>query len=334
MSKVFIIAEAGVNHNGDLDMAYRLVDAAKASGADAVKFQTFKAELLVSRNAQKAEYQKKATNGTETQFEMIKKLELSIDDHHRIAEYCKSVDIEFLSTAFDEESIRLLYTLGIRMWKIPSGEITNLPYLRSIAKLKMPIVMSTGMCTLGDVEAAIDALVAAGASRTSIVLLHCTTEYPAPIAEVNLKAMVSLGTAFNLPYGYSDHTNGITVPVAAVAMGAAIIEKHFTLDKGLPGPDHKASLDPRELAEMVCAIRNVEAAMGDGIKKRTVSEEKNLPIARKSIVARKKIAKGERLDENNLTVKRPGDGISPMFWDEVVSRKALRDYLPDEKIEW
>ena len=334
MSKVFIIAEAGVNHNGNLDLALRLVDAAKVAGADAVKFQTFKAERLVNKNAEKADYQKKTTNTVESQFEMIKKLELSEADHIEIVEHCRTIGIEFLSTAFDFDSIELLKSLGIRKWKIPSGEITNLPYLRAIAALRTPIFMSTGMSTLGEIEEAISALESNGAVRNNIILLHCTTEYPAPVAEVNLMAMVNMGKAFGVAIGYSDHTDGIAVPIAAVALGATVIEKHFTLDKTMVGPDHKASLEPDELAAMIKGIRTVETALGDGVKRITPSEARNRSVARKSIVAALPIHKGQILKDVDMTAKRPGTGISPMEWDRIVGRVAAMDYAVDEEIQW
>ena len=334
MSKVFVIAEAGVNHNGSLEIAKQLVDAAQKAGADAVKFQTFKAEKLVSRNAEKAAYQKDATGAAESQFEMIKKLELDRKAHIELAEYCSTKGIEFLSTAFDMESFELLHDIGMRVWKIPSGEITNLPFLRKIGALGKPIILSTGMATLGEVEAALDALELAGTTRNLVTILHCTTEYPAPLSDVNLHAMVSMGRVFGVSYGYSDHTSGIVVPIAAAALGAVLIEKHFTLDRKMIGPDHKASLEPNELAAMVDGIRVVEISLGDGIKRPTISELKNKIVARKSIVALRHIKYGEVFSEENLTAKRPGTGISPMEWDRVVGRRADRDYQPDEAIEW
>lgn len=332
MKKVYIIAEAGVNHNGDLKLAHCLVDAAKAAGADAVKFQTFKAERLVSKTAQKAEYQKKTTSSGESQFDMIKRLELSPESFRSIADHCRDIGIEFLSTAFDEESIILLHSIGMSVWKVPSGEITNLPYLRAIASNNEPIIMSTGMCTLGEIEAAVDAIEAEGVARDLITLLHCTTEYPAPIPDVNLLAMVSIGNVFKMAYGYSDHTEGIVIPIAAVAMGATIIEKHFTLNRNLEGPDHKASLEPDELASMVHGIRAVETAMGDGVKRPTESEMLNRLAVRKSIVAASRIEKGEEYTVRNLTTKRPGTGISPMEWDRVIGKIASRSYSADDEI--
>ena len=280
MSRVFIIAEAGVNHNGDLDMAYRLVDAAKDAGADAVKFQTFKAERLVKKNAPKAEYQKNTTGVQESQLDMIKRLELNETQHRLIQQYCTECGIEFLSTAFDTDSTEFLNKLGMKRWKVPSGEITNLPYLRRIASFGKPILVSTGMAKLGEVEAALDVLEASGVPRSLVTVLHCTTEYPTPLEEVNLKAMVVMGQTFGVAVGYSDHTLGITIPIAAVALGATVIEKHFTLDRNLEGPDHKASLEPRDLAAMVIGIRELETALGDGVKRITRSEARNRPIAK------------------------------------------------------
>ncbi len=327
---IFIIAEAGVNHNGSPETARRLADAAKAAGADCVKFQTFKAENLVSRGAQKAEYQKNTTGGG-SQEEMLKKLELSCSDFRALKEYCDSIGICFLSTPFDPESIDFLNTIDMPFWKIPSGEITNYPYLRAIAKTGKPVVMSTGMCNMEEIREAIGALRENGAGE--IRLLHCNTEYPTPFEDVNLKAMQTLRREFGLETGYSDHTQGIEVPIAAAAMGAVIIEKHFTLDRNMEGPDHKASLEPEELAAMVRAIRNIEKAMGNGIKAPSPSEEKNIPVARKSIVAKTGIRAGEILTEENLTAKRPGTGISPMRWNEVIGTKAVRDFKEDEQIE-
>ncbi|MBE7411818.1 MAG: N-acetylneuraminate synthase [Leptospiraceae bacterium] len=332
MKAVFIIAEAGVNHNGSLDIAKKLVDAASEAGANAVKFQTFKANHLVSKNAEKADYQKQTTKSSESQYEMIKKLELTEDAHKELIAYCKQKNIEFLSTPFDHESINLLHELGLATFKIPSGEITNLPYLEHIGRYNKNIILSTGMATLGEIESAIDVLAHAGTEREKISVLHANTEYPTPMHDVNLRAMQTIGAAFGLPYGYSDHTLGIEVPIAAVAMGATIIEKHFTLDKNLPGPDHKASLEPQELVAMVKAIRNIEKALGSAIKQPSPSEAKNKPIARKSLVAKTAIKKGEIFSEQNLTVKRPGHGISPMRWHEYIGKQAERDYAEDELI--
>ena len=334
MKKVFIIAEAGVNHNGVLDQAYRLIDAAKHAGADAVKFQTFKAENIVSACAEKAEYQKKTTSTSESQFEMIKKLELTPDDHETLIQYCLEKEILFLSSPFDLESIDFLNGLGLNIFKIPSGEITNLPYLRTVGGLNKKIILSTGMSCLGEVESAIDILTGSGADRDKITLLHCNTEYPTPFEDVNLKAMLTIKNAFKLPVGYSDHTPGIEVPIAAVAMGASLIEKHFTLDKNMEGPDHKASLDPDELKAMVASIRNVEKALGSGIKKSSKSELKNINTARKSLVAKRDIKKGELFTERNIAVKRPGNGISPMLWDAIIGAEAKKEYDIDEFICW
>lgn len=333
MSKVLIIAEAGVNHNGDIDIAKKLVDVAAESGADIVKFQTFKSENCVSKNAQKAEYQLQTTNKQESQLDMIKKLELDLETHNILISYCKQKNIEFLSTPFDLESVDLLHNLGLKIFKIPSGEITNLPYLRKIGKYNKQVILSTGMANLGEIESAIAVLVDSGTKRENITLLQCNTEYPTPFTDVNLKAMKSLKKAFRLPVGYSDHTPGIAIPLAAVGMGAKVIEKHFTLDKNMEGPDHKASLEPCELKAMVQGIREIELALGDGIKQTSASEAKNKPIARKSIVANCAIKKGEILSESNLYTKRPAGGISPMEWDKVIGTKAIRDFEPDEMIE-
>lgn len=331
--RTLIIAEAGVNHNGDLAMARRLVEAAAAAGADVVKFQTFKADDLVSPAARKAAYQLAATGGEDSQHAMLRRLELSEADHTELQELCEERGIEFLSTAFDLSSLDYLFGLGVRRLKVPSGEITNLPYLRKVGASAKPVILSTGMSSLGDVEAALDALEQAGTPRDRCVLLHCTTEYPAPFSEVNLRAMQTLRDAFGTAVGYSDHTRGIEIAIAAVALGASVIEKHFTLDRDLPGPDHKASLEPQELAAMVAAVRNVEVALGDGIKRATASEVANRGVARKSIVASRPIAAGEVLDVTNLAAKRPAGGLSPMLWDEVIGRKAPRAFAPDEAIE-
>ena len=329
----FIIAEAGVNHNGNLDLAKKMIDAAVESGVDAVKFQTFKAEKVISRYAPKAEYQKKTTTADESQLEMARKLELDATAHQTLVDYCKKKNIRFLSTPFDLESIDLLASLGLTIFKIPSGEITNLPYLRKIGALKKEIILSTGMAGLGEIEDTLDVLTGAGTKLKDITVLHCNTEYPTPFEAVNLRAMLTIKAAFpGVNIGYSDHTLGIEIPIAAVAMGATIIEKHFTLDKNMEGPDHKASLEPDELKAMVCAIRNIERALGSGIKKVSLSEVKNKPIARKSIVAARDIHKGEPFTEENLTVKRPGTGISPMRWDEVTGQRASKDYKQDDLI--
>jgi len=332
MASVFIIAEAGVNHNGSISIAKDLIDAAVLSGADAVKFQTFKTEHLVSKNARKAAYQKQTTDADESQFEMIKKLELDVETHKELIHYCEEKGIMFLSTPFDHDSIDLLDRLGLEIFKIPSGEITNLPYLRHIGALKKKVILSTGMADLGEIEDALDVLVNAGTSKEKITILHANTEYPTPMEDVNLRAMQTIADAFKVNVGYSDHTLGIEIDIAAVAMGAKVIEKHFTLDKTMDGPDHKASLEPEELKAMVTAVRNIELALGNGVKKPSKSESKNMAVARKSLVAKKEIQPGELLTEENLAVKRPGDGISPMRWDEVLGRRAERAYKADELI--
>lgn len=330
MKHVFIIAEAGVNHNGSLDNAKRMVECAAEAGADAIKFQTFKAETLVCKNAQKAEYQKEATGNEESQFEMLKKLELTEEEYEELKRYCGEKHIMFLSTPFDLDSLRYLNEIGIEIIKIPSGEITNYPYLREIGKLRKPIIMSTGMSTMAEVEEAVEVLQINGAR--DITLLHCNTQYPTPYGDVNLRAMLALKDKFHTEVGYSDHTLGVEVPIAATAMGATVIEKHFTLNRGMEGPDHKASLEPDELKCMIRSIRNVEQAMGTGIKEPTNSEYKNILVARKSIVARKQIQAGEIFTEENITTKRPGDGMSPMRWNEVIGKTASREYGVDEKI--
>ena len=333
MNKIFIIAEAGVNHNGNMELAKKLIDAAVEAKVDAIKFQTFKTELCISKNAKKAEYQVENTgNAKESQFEMVKKLELTSQNHCELISYCKEKNITFLSTPFDSDSIKLLHELGLSTFKIPSGEITNLPYLRQIGGLNKKIILSTGMTNLGEVEAAIEVLVKSGTKRENISLLHANTQYPTPMEDVNLKAMITLKNAFGLDVGYSDHTLGIEVDIAAVAMGAKIIEKHFTLDKNMPGPDHKASLEPDELAAMVRSIRNIELALGDGLKHFSKSESENIKIVRKSIVAKRDIKKGEIFSEQNICVKRPGDGISPIRWDEVIGQISQKDYKQDDLI--
>lgn len=332
MTKTFIIAEAGVNHNGSLDLAKRLIDVAVGAGADAVKFQTFKADKLVSKHAQKAEYQKQTTGAKESQYEMIKKLELSEDAHRELIGYCHEKQIMFLSTPFDHDSIDLLHAFGMPIFKIPSGEITNLPYLRKIGRLDKEVILSTGMADLGEIEDALDVLIKSGTAKEKITVLHATTEYPCPIDEVNLGAMQTIRAAFGVKVGYSDHTQGIEVPIAAVAMGASVIEKHFTLDCSMEGPDHKASLEPQDLRAMVQAIRHVEQALGDGIKRPSKSEIKNIAIARKSIVAGRPIKAGEIFCEDNITIKRPGNGVSPMRWDEVIGATAHKNYLSDDLI--
>ncbi len=329
---VFIIAEAGVNHNGSIKLAKQLIDVAVNSGADAVKFQTFKTENLVSKNAQKADYQKETTNANETQFNMIKKLELDVETHKALITYCNEKNIMFLSTPFDNDSIELLNVLGLEIFKIPSGEITNLPYLRKIGQLKKRVILSTGMADIGEIEDALDILIQSGAKKEDIIILHANTMYPTPYEDVNLKAMVTIGKTFDIKYGYSDHTLGIEVDVAAVALGACCIEKHFTLDKNMEGPDHKASLEPDELKYMVQTIRNVELALGSGIKKPSPSEQPNIQIARKSIVANCDIEIGDIFTENNITIKRPGNGINPMRWDEILGTYATKNYKADELI--
>jgi len=357
MKKAYIIAEAGVNHNGSVEMAKKLVDVAVDAGADAVKFQTFKAENLVSKDAQKAEYQQKTTDIHESQYEMLKKLELTEDMHDTLAQYCRKCEIQFLSTPFDECSLNLLIErYDMPYMKIPSGEITNAPFLLKIAKKSKPVILSTGMSTLGEVEQALGILafgytaksdcrpsiqgfyeayissVGQQALRENVTLLHCTTEYPTPLNEVNLRAIETLKNAFGLPVGYSDHTEGIAVPIAAVARGAVIIEKHFTLNRELPGPDHKASLEPNELKDMVFAIRQIELAMGDSLKLPTVSEMKNKQVARRSLVAINEIKKGEVFTQYNLGMKRPCDGIAPIYYWEWLGKFADQDYHRDERI--
>lgn len=329
---VLLIAEIGVNHNGSLEQAIRLVDAAVDAGANVVKFQSFQAERLAVASADKAEYQKTATG--QNQLELLKSLELNASDHHELLKHCEHKQIEFLSTGFDESTLDFLVGLGIKRIKIPSGEITNLPYLRHVGAQGLPVLLSTGMANLGEIEAALDLLESAGTPRDRMTVLHCTTEYPAPVEEVNLRAMESIRAAFSVSVGYSDHTLGSEVAIAAVAMGAKVIEKHITLDRLLPGPDHAASMEPDEFAGMVGSIRAVESALGDGIKRPGKSERENIPIVRKSLVASMAISKGEIYSATNITSKRPGTGVSPMLWDSVIGRKAHRDYEPDELIEW
>lgn len=331
--RTLIIAEAGVNHNGDMALARQLIDAAADSGADLVKFQTFSAARLVTQSASKADYQMDGGAQGESQFDMLRRLELSPAMHDELIAHCATRGIGFFSTAFDLDSIDLLAGLGQTYFKVPSGELTNLPYLRRIAAHGGQVILSTGMATMGDIEAAIAVMTEAGSTREDITVLHCTTEYPTPMEEVNLRAMQSIGSAFQVAVGYSDHTRGIEIPIAAVAMGASVIEKHFTLDRTLPGPDHKASLEPDELRAMVAAIRNVDIALGDGVKRLTPSEAKNRPVARKSLVALRAIAAGEAFGADNMTAKRPGTGISPMRWDEVAGRRAARAFAADELIE-
>jgi N,N'-diacetyllegionaminate synthase len=332
---VLIIAEAGVNHNGSLELAKKLIDIAADAGADYVKFQTFKADKLVSRTAKKAEYQEKNINdGDDSQYNMLKKLELSESMHTELIEYCAFRNIKFLSSGFDEESIDYLDSLGIDLFKIPSGEITNKPYLQHIAHKGKSIILSTGMANLIEIGDALDVLIQEGITKEKIAILHCNTEYPTPMEDVNLHAMNTIQKAFGVAVGYSDHTRGIEVPIAAIALGASVIEKHFTLDCNLPGPDHKASLEPDELKTMIKAIRNIEKAVsGNGIKEPSESERKNIVIARKSIVASRYIQKGELLTKENLTVKRPGNGISPMLWDEIIGKLAVKNFETDDLIQ-
>lgn len=330
---VLIIAEAGVNHNGDSELALELVDRAAEAGADYVKFQTFSADRLVTANARKADYQAKNSGGEESQHAMLRRLELDAGMHERLIAHCESRGIRFFSTGFDIESVDFLARLGLDSFKIPSGEITNLPYLRHIGRYGKRVILSTGMAMLGEIEAAIDVLERAGTPRHLITVLHCNTEYPTPMADVNLRAMCTIGSAFGVSVGYSDHTVGIEVAIAAVALGATVIEKHFTLDRRLPGPDHKASLEPQELRAMIAAIRNIERALGDGIKRPSPSEIRNRDVARKSVVAARAIAAGEVFSEENLTVKRPGGGVSPMRWDELLGRTAARAYQRDDAID-
>lgn len=327
---IYIIAEAGVNHNGSFDLACKLADAAKKAGADCIKFQTFKSDNLVSKYAQKADYQKNAT-GDGTQADMLKELELSFDEFSALKDYCDRIGISFLSTPFDPESIDFLNSIDMPFWKIPSGEVTDYPYLVALAKTGKPVVMSTGMCSVEEIREAVNVLRSNGTKN--IKLLHCNTEYPTPYEDVNLLAMQSMREQFGLEIGYSDHTNGIEVPIAAAALGAVIIEKHFTLDRNMTGPDHKASLEPCELTAMVEGIRHIEKSLGTGMKVPSPSETKNIGIARKSIVAKRKIQAGEILSEDNVTVKRPGTGISPMRWPDVIGTEAKRDFEEDELIE-
>ncbi|WP_273130288.1 N-acetylneuraminate synthase [Bacillus weihaiensis] len=328
---VYIIAEAGVNHNGSLKTAKLMVDSAKEAGADCIKFQTFVAKKIASKNAGKAEYQERQTGTNESQLDMLSKLELSFDEFVELSEYCKLKEIEFLSTGFDFDSIDFLNSLDMKKWKIPSGDITNLPYLIKIAELNKPVILSTGMSTMQDIRDAVQILEEHGLG--DITVLHCTTEYPTPFEDVNLAAMKTIKEEFGVPIGYSDHTRGIEIPIAAVAMGATVIEKHFTLDRNMEGPDHKASLEPDELKAMVSAIRNVEISIGNSEKQPAESEKKNMAVARKSIVANCPIKKGEVFTEENLTVKRPGNGISPMKWFEMIGQLAKRDFEEDELIE-
>ena len=335
MKHTLIIAEAGVNHNGSIELAKQLVDKAVEAGVDYIKFQTFKASKLVTKAAKQAEYQQKNIGKEgDSQYRMLKELELTPVEHEVLIEYCHHLGIKFFSTAFDFDSIEYLNSLNLGLWKIPSGEVTNYPFLKRIAAYNEPTILSTGMCEMEDVRAAVDALYKNGLSKKNLILLHCNTEYPTPFEDVNLKAMDALRKEFGVEVGYSDHTKGIEVPIAAVALGATVIEKHFTLDRNMEGPDHKASLEPDELKAMVSAIRNIEKAVGgDGTKHVSESERKNIAIARKSIVAACDIKTGEVFTEQNLTVKRPGNGISPMKWDEIIGKTAIRDFAEDELIE-
>lgn len=334
MNHTLIIAEAGVNHNGSLAIAKQLIDAAVDAGVDIIKFQTFKADRLVSKDAKKAEYQKQNIgDGDDSQYHMLKKLELSDAAHQELVAYCKQRNIQFWSTAFDLESIDFLHSLGVHLWKIPSGEITNYPFVKKIASFHEPVIMSTGMCEEQDIENAMQVLLTNGMTKDQVSILHCNTQYPTPMQDVNLKAMLTIKQDFGTVVGYSDHTQGIEVPIAAVALGAQVIEKHFTLDRNMLGPDHKASLEPDELKAMVSAIRHIEQALGTGKKVVSDSERANISVARKSIVAKSVIKKGEILTEANLSVKRPGTGISPMRWEEVIGTTAIKDYQPDELIE-
>ena len=329
---VFIIAEAGVNHNGSIELAFKLIDAAVEAGVDAVKFQTFKAENLVSKNTQKAEYQIQTIDPSESQLDMLIKLELNVDVHKKLIKYCNAKGIMFLSSPFDHDSIDLLNELGLKIFKIPSGEITNLPYLRRIGSLTKQVILSTGMSTLKEVGDALTILVDSGTKKENITVLHANTMYPTPMKDVNLNAMQTIQKEFDVAVGYSDHTLGIEIDIAAVAMGASIVEKHFTLDRTMEGPDHIASLEPEELKAMVNAIRSIEKALGDGFKIPSRSEQPNMIAARKSIVANQMIKKGDMLTEENIVVKRPGNGISPMKWDKVLGTVAVKDYQADEII--
>lgn len=333
MKQTLIIAEAGVNHNGDINQAKKLIDVAANAGVDYVKFQTFKASKLVTKSAIRASYQNTNTGNNDSQFEMLKKLELTKDMHEVLIEYCSKKGIKFLSTGFDLESLKYLSDIGIKLSKIPSGEITNYPYLKKVAHLYSDVILSTGMADLVEVKEAVKVLVDNGVDKNRLTILHCNTEYPTPMEDVNLKAMLHIQNELGVKIGYSDHTLGIEVPIAAVALGATVIEKHFTLDRNLPGPDHKASLEPAELKAMVTTIRNIEKAIsGSGLKEPSKSELKNKPVARKSIVTQQAIKKGDFFTEENLTVKRPGTGISPMLWNEIIGKIASKDFVEDELI--
>lgn len=335
MNKVIIIAEAGVNHNGDIKLAKKLIDVAVDAGVDYVKFQTFKSESLVSKFAKKAAYQIENTqDSVENQLQMLKKLELSHSQHLELVDYCKGKNVSFFSTAFDLESLSFLHELGLTIVKIPSGEITNLPFLRKAASLFKEVIISTGMSSMIEIKEALDVFILAGFSKKTITILHCNTEYPTPMSDVNLMAMLAIQKMFKVKVGYSDHTMGIEVPIASVALGGTMIEKHFTLDRSMPGPDQLASLEPDELKEMVLAIRNIELAIsGSGTKEPSESESKNILIARKSIVAKTSIQKGEKFTDNNITTKRPGTGISPMRWDDVIGKIAYQDFDEDDLIK-
>ena len=334
MAKTIIIAEAGVNHNGNIEIAKKLIDVAADAGVDYVKFQTFKAKNLVTKNTAKAEYQLKNTGNNESQYDMLKRLELSYEDHVELINYCSFKKVNFLSTGFDIESLKMLFDLGIDLIKIPSGEISNVPLLRFIGSKNKDVIVSTGMSTMEEIELSISFLISAGQDKNKITVLHCNTDYPTPFEDVNLRAMQTIKDSLGVKIGYSDHTLGIEVPIAAVTLGAILIEKHFTIDRNLSGPDQKASLEPIELKSMVSSIRNIENALGNAIKMPTPSESKNLHIARKSIVALCNIKKGELFTEKNLTVKRPGNGISPYKWDDIIGKEAKRDYNLDDLIEW
>lgn len=332
MKKTFIIAEAGVNHNGDINVAKKMIDVAANACVDAIKFQTFKTENIISKTAEKANYQKESTNPDETQFDMLKKLELSGNEHVELITYCQKKNITFLSSPFDHDSIDFLNQLGLSIFKIPSGEITNLKYLEHIGSLKKEIILSTGMSHLKEIGDALEVLISSGTKKNNITVLHANTEYPTSFEDVNLNAMHTIAKEFGVKFGYSDHTNGIEIPVAAVALGATVIEKHFTLDRTMDGPDHKASLEPVELKKMVSSIRNIEIALGNGIKQPSKSEEKNIKIARKSIVAKTNITKGDLFTEKNIAARRPGTGISPMKWNEIIGAKATKNYLENDLI--
>ena len=334
MKKTLVIAEAGVNHNGEINLAHKLIDAAVEVGADIIKFQTFNSKLITTAKAEKADYQIKNQLKDETQQEMLSKLELSREDHYQLIKHCEEVKIEFLSTAFDEKSISFLNNLGLKRMKIPSGEITNLPYLRKICSIKKPVILSTGMATLQEVKSALDVIKTEGIENNEITILHCSTEYPASIKTVNLNAMETIRTSLKVNVGYSDHTEGIEIAIAAAALGAKIIEKHITLDRGLIGPDHQASTEPILFKKMIESIRNIDLALGNGVKEPSFKELENRKIVRKSIVAAREIKKGETFTPNNLIIKRPGIGISPMKWDEILGKKSKYNFQKDELIKW